>query len=81
MNAATEHMTRATDKPLRRVVRDAQGREYVAELRADTVSLRPLRSRRGGPADVVMGWGALYLRGLLRAQRAAADGLEHGLLT
>jgi len=62
-------MTRATDQPLRRIVRDQSGREYVAEVRADTLMLRPLRSRRGGPADVSIGWGAIYIRACLMQSR------------
>lgn len=73
-------MTRATDKPLRRIVRDSQGREYVAELRADTVSLRPLRSRRGGPADVTVGWGSLYVRSF-RAPSKRRRTVSRGLLS
>lgn len=74
-------MTRATDQPVRRVVRDRNGREYVVEVRADTLSLRPLRSRRNGPADVAIAWGQLYTRALMarpvakKRRRAVRRGL------
>jgi len=72
-------VTRATCQPVRRIVSDRTGREYVAEVRADTLALRPLRSRRGGPADVVVTWGAIYTRALLaqapKRRRTVARGL------
>ena len=74
-------MTRATSQPTRRIVQDKTGREYVAEVRADTLALRPLRSRRGGPADVVMTWGAVYTRALLARPKARRRHVSRGLLS
>lgn len=61
-------MTRATDKPVRRIVvtEDRFGRtEYVAEVRARTLTLRPVRTRRGGPQEIELPFGAIYLRGMM----------------
>lgn len=74
-------MTRATEAPLRRIVRDRRGHEYVAEIRADILSLRPLRTRRGGRADVSIGWGAVYVRGCLARPKAPRRPVSRGLLT
>ena len=73
-------MTRATDHPIRRIVRDRHGREYVAEIRADTLSLRPLRTRRGGPADVVAFWGQVYIRLYHPAIKKKRRAVKRGLL-
>lgn len=54
-------MTRATPKPLKRVVTTADG-EFVAEIRARTLTLRPIRSRAGGPLEITVTWGAMYVR-------------------
>lgn len=55
-------MTRAHPiKPVRRVVRGFHG-SYVAEIRADVLTLRPLRSRSGGPAEIVVTWERVYTK-------------------
>lgn len=57
-------MTRASDtKPVRRVVTDGDGREYVLEVYARFCRLRPIRTRRGGPAEVTRCWSQVYLDG------------------
>ena len=57
-------MTRASDThPVVRVVRDADGREYVLELCARHCRLRPIRTRRGGPAEVTRTWAQIFLDG------------------
>lgn len=65
-------MTRASnDRPTRRVMSSRVGLskfertdEYVVELRAETMSIRPKGCRRNGPAEVVVTPGAIYLRAL-----------------
>ena len=52
-------MTRATDKPLRRIVDAASLGHLVLEVTARTARLRPLGSRTGA-ASVEVPWGALY---------------------
>ena len=75
-------MTRAHEvKPLRRVVRDQKALEYVAEIRADSLTLRPLRCRRGGPADVSIGWGAVYVRACMAKQIVKRRKVSRGLLS
>jgi len=67
-------MTRATEKPLRRLVQAGSFGTMVLELRAETIVLRPYRSRRGGPAEVLVSHGAIYLRSMMvrvEAERAA----------
>jgi len=73
-------VTRATSQPTRRIVQDKTGREYVAEVRHDTLTLRPLRSRRGGPADVSIGWGAIYARACLARPKAVRRRVTRGLM-
>ena len=58
-------MTRADEtKPVRRVVQTDDG-EMVAEVRARTLTLRPVRTRKGGPAEVCLSFSSLYTRALL----------------
>ena len=52
--------TRATDKPTVRVVQTKYSGDLVAEIRATTVTLRPPRTRKGGPAEIVVTWGYVY---------------------
>jgi len=54
-------VTRATARPLRRVVVGLHG-ELVAEIRERTLTLRPLRTRRGGRAELVIPWESIYIR-------------------
>ena len=62
-------MTRATQKPVVRVVvggDDRLGRqELVAEVRDRVLTLRPVRTRREGPQEVTVPWGAIYLRAMV----------------
>lgn len=45
-------MTEARDEsPTRRIVRGYQGAEYVVELYANRISVRPKGSKRGGPSE------------------------------
>lgn len=68
-------MTRASDKPLRRVVVAEDGfagdREFVVEITARTLTIRPVRTRRGGPVEVVALWGAIHTRGMMAKDEAA----------
>lgn len=57
-------MTRATDKPVRRVVSSDDG-DLVAEIRDRTLTLRPVRTRKGGPAEVLTTFGGIYTRCLM----------------
>jgi hypothetical protein len=64
-------MTRATDKPLRRIVDGASIGPLVVEITARTVRVRPLRTRNPH-AVVEYPWGGLYTHGLILAADAAA---------
>lgn len=44
-------MTRATEKPLARLLIGYQGSEYVVELTTRLITIRPKGSRRGGPLE------------------------------
>jgi hypothetical protein len=57
-------MTRATSRPVRRAVATMDG-ELVAEVRDRTLTLRPVRTRVGGPAEIVVSWGHIYLRAMI----------------
>lgn len=65
MTRATLKRTTATgevlDRPTVRIVLTTTG-EYVAELNDRTLTLRPIRTRRGGPQEVTIPWGAIYVR-------------------
>jgi len=75
-------VTRAAKSIVRRIVTDTRGQDYVAEVRSDILILRPLRCRRGGPADVSIPWGALYTRALLmRKLPTRRRRVTRGLLT
>lgn len=59
-------MTRATDiSPTRRIVTGYQGSEYVVELAAGEIRVRPKGTKRGGPAEVSITPSALHDRLLL----------------
>lgn len=60
--------TRATAKPLRRIVSGGSQGEFVAEIRDDTVTLRPVRTRIGGDAEVHLRWSLVYQLALLRRE-------------
>lgn len=68
-------MTRGSnDKPVRRLLDSRSGDRYVVELRADLILMRPFRARRGGPLEVALIPGAVYLPALrtrLAAERSA----------
>lgn len=66
-------MTRGSDhRPTRRLTVSAQyGDEYVVEIGAHFINVRPKGSRRGGPAEVSVTPGSLYLI-LFDAKRAKA---------
>lgn len=53
-------MTRATDKPVRRIVTSKYDGDLVIEVRAGTATIRPPRTRKGGKAEVVVSWGHIY---------------------
>lgn len=57
-------MTRAEHAPVTRVVR-AHGKEFVAVVEGRQLTLRPLRLRKGGPAEVVVPWSVIYDRALM----------------
>lgn len=50
-------MTRADKSPVRRIVDD----RWVVEINGDGINIRPLRSRRNGPAHKGLKAGALYV--------------------
>lgn len=56
-------MTRAKDEaPTRRLMTSLDGEDYVIELAARYLRLRPKGTRRGGPAEVSVTPGQLYVR-------------------
>ena len=75
-------MTRATEKPLRRVVSSRHDGELVLEVRDTCCRLRPFRARCGGPAEVMLGWGLIYQHAMVaRAEagrRAGTRSHAHG---
>ena len=74
-------MTRASKSRVSRVVHGSSGREYVAEVHGNALILRPLRSRKGGPAQVSILWGQLYVRLLwLRGPLVRRRPVRRGLL-
>jgi hypothetical protein len=60
--------TRATEKPVKRIVESVyaglQTSAFVVEVRARTLTLRPTRTKRGGPAEISLTYGAIYLRAM-----------------
>lgn len=58
-------MTRASKSPVKRIVSDGDGGEFVAEIEDRILTLRPLRSRKGGEGEVSVPWGAIYLRAMV----------------
>ena len=54
--------TRASnERPTKRVLRSGWG-ELIVELREDTILIRPLRTRAGGRAEVMVRVGSIYQR-------------------
>ena len=70
-------MVRArNESPTRRIVVGYQGAEYVVELRASEILIRPKGSRSGGPAEVATTPSAIHDRLLLaREQRLRRVGI------
>lgn len=67
-------MTRASDsRPIRRVLITMDGSELVFELGARTITVRPLGTRRGGPAEVQFTPGLIYQRALMDRADQARD--------
>lgn len=62
-------MMRANEKAVSRIVQTKHDGEMVLEIRGTTATMRPIRTRRGGPAEVVVSWGSIYTR----AQSAKAE--------
>lgn len=60
--------TRATARPLTRLVKTRYDGDLVLEVTEDGFKMRPPRTRRGGPAEVTLTWGTIYQR--LMAARA-----------
>ena len=66
-------MTRLKARPLRRAV-DARSekerdfgfdrKEFIVELDDRSLRIRPLRSRAGGPAEVIVLWSQVYLHAM-----------------
>lgn len=54
--------TRATSKPLVRIVKTRYDGDLVVEVTEDGFKLRPPRTRKGGPNEVTLTWGAMYQR-------------------
>lgn len=63
-------MTKASAlKPVKRIVTGAgkyEREEYVAEVYQTRLVLRPKGCRRGGPAEVALDFGSLYLNAMMR---------------
>lgn len=58
--------TRAsTDRPTKRIMTTLTG-ELIVEIASRTLTIRPLRSKAGGPAEVTVDIRGVYERALLR---------------
>lgn len=58
--------TRASSKPLKRLVLSVDAsQEFVAEITDRVLTLRPPKTRRGGPQEIQIGWGSIYLRAMM----------------
>lgn len=62
-------MTRASEKPLARVLRGYQGAEYVVELTTGFITVRPKGAKRGGPQEVRISPSSLHDKLLLAWNR------------
>lgn len=59
-------MTRGNNmRPTRRLMAGRRGDEYVVELGLDVITIRPKRARRGGPAEVTVLPGQIYVRAMM----------------
>ena len=63
-------MTRVSEakRATRRIVGSLHG-EYIIELRPEGLLMRPLRTRRGGPAEVMVKWGSIYMGAFFQKRR------------
>ena len=66
--------TRATNEhPTRRLMTDAVG-DYVVELSERTITIRPARARKGGPAEIAVTMKLVYERALMARAPALVRG-------
>jgi hypothetical protein len=73
-------VTRGNDlRPTRRLLSSRYG-DYVVELRATLILIRPKGSRRGGRAEVAIPVGAAYQRALLSQMADAKRAKRKGRL-
>ena len=65
-------MTRVSEarRATRRIVSGHHG-EYIIELRPEGLLMRPLRTRRGGKAEVLVKWESVYAGAFYRKPRRA----------
>lgn len=64
-------MTKGSDlRPVRRMMDGIRGGNYAVEVRARTVVIRPKGARRGGPAEVTVTPGAVYVRAMMAQAEA-----------
>lgn len=63
-------MTRVSQakRATRRIVGGMHG-EYIIELRPEGLLMRPLRTRRGGPSEVLVKWESVYAGAFLPRRR------------
>lgn len=58
-------MTRSTnERPTRRLMVGRYGDDFVVEVGRDVITIRPKRSRRGGPAEITVLPGRVYIAAL-----------------
>ena len=55
----------SNERPTRRLLQSRIG-PLVVELSASTITMRPPRTKRGGPAEVTVTAGGIYEQALLR---------------
>jgi hypothetical protein len=64
-------MTKGSDvRPTRRMMAGFRGDHYAVELRSKVVIIRPKGARRGGPAEVTVTPGAMYVRAMMAQAEA-----------
>jgi hypothetical protein len=75
-------MTEATnERPTRRLMKNRDGETLVVELSRGLVTIRPLGTRRGGPAEVELPIGVMYQRGMMaKAVAGKKVKISRGLL-
>ena len=69
-------MTKASD--LKACRRSVSGGAMVAEVRDRVLTLRPSRTRKGGPAEITVSWEAIYYRAMLAQVEAERRIKRHG---